>query len=188
MARKSDKRNIRHELLIEKLKQDPFLTDSELASYLNVSVPTIRLDRMSLNIPELRERIMDLAADASQPEKSNVLGNEIEVKPGAWGISIMMTSKKMCFQNTDIVRGFYIYNMAETLAVSIVEEQIALVGVANIKYKVPIHADTKLVARGEVKEKRKNDYIVWVKVYMEQIEAFSCKFILNINNTGEEKK
>lgn len=142
---------------------------------------------MSLNIPELRERIMDLAADAKQPEKSETFGSEIEVKPGAWGISIMMTNKKMCFQNTDVVRGSYIYNMAEALAVSIVEEPIALIGVANIKYKVPVHSDTKLVARGEVRMKRANDYIVWVKIYMEQIEAFCCKFILNFNKTGEEK-
>ena len=44
-----------------KLKNDPFLTDEELAEIFLVSVPTIRLDRLELGIPELRERIKDVA-------------------------------------------------------------------------------------------------------------------------------
>jgi len=47
----------RQAILLEKLEQDPFLTDEELSEMLGVSVPTIRLDRLELGIPELRERI-----------------------------------------------------------------------------------------------------------------------------------
>ena len=47
----------RQKELIEMLQADPFYTDEELASLFEVSIQTIRLDRMSLNIPELRERV-----------------------------------------------------------------------------------------------------------------------------------
>ena len=51
------KKKIRQEQLIEKVKVKPFLTDEELARQLDVSVQTIRLDRLELGIPELRGRI-----------------------------------------------------------------------------------------------------------------------------------
>jgi hypothetical protein len=54
-----------------------------------------------------------------------------------------------------------------------------LIGVANIKYKVLVTSDTRLVARGEVRVKRENSFIVWVKIYNDQVEVFSGKFILN---------
>ena len=42
-------------------KENPFITDEELAKKFNVSIQTIRLDRMELSIPELRERIKNVA-------------------------------------------------------------------------------------------------------------------------------
>ena len=47
----------RQQLLSETIEKNPFITDDQLASTFNVSVQTIRLDRMELSIPEFRERI-----------------------------------------------------------------------------------------------------------------------------------
>ena len=55
------RREERHELLRELLKIHPFYTDEELAEKLGVSVSTIRLDRMELGIPEMRERTRAVA-------------------------------------------------------------------------------------------------------------------------------
>ena len=52
----------RQRLLTERISENPFVTDEQLASEFNVSVQTIRLDRMELAIPELRERIKGVAA------------------------------------------------------------------------------------------------------------------------------
>lgn len=52
----------RQNKLINKLKEDPFLTDEDIAEYLDVSIPTIRLDRLELGIPELRQRVRDVAS------------------------------------------------------------------------------------------------------------------------------
>ena len=51
----------RHEYLLRKIKQNPFLKDEELAQACNVSVSTIRFDRAELGIAEYRERIKSVA-------------------------------------------------------------------------------------------------------------------------------
>ena len=51
----------RQELLVQTIKENPFVTDEELAEKFSVSIQTIRLDRLELNIPELRERIKNVA-------------------------------------------------------------------------------------------------------------------------------
>ena len=38
------------------------MTDEDIAEYLEVSVPTVRLDRLELGIPELRQRIREVAS------------------------------------------------------------------------------------------------------------------------------
>ena len=53
----------RQSSLMNKIKTDPFLTDEELAESFNVSIQTIRLDRLELGVPELRERIKSVAED-----------------------------------------------------------------------------------------------------------------------------
>lgn len=62
MSRVSTAKKERQNMLIEILNADPFLTDEELAEQLNVSVPTVRLDRLELGIPELRQRIKEMAS------------------------------------------------------------------------------------------------------------------------------
>ena len=46
------------------MERSPFVTDEELAAQLEVSIQTIRLDRMELGIPELRERTRQAAQEA----------------------------------------------------------------------------------------------------------------------------
>jgi acyl-CoA thioesterase FadM len=64
------------------------------------------------------------------------------------------------------------------LAIGVIDAQVALVGVANIKYKIPVYAGSKLVAKAEVKKVRGANHIVWVKIYEKQVEIFRGKFIL----------
>src|SRR5690625_3472841 len=53
----------RQHLLQETIRKTPFVTDEELAKKFSVSIQTIRLDRMELSIPELRERIKSVATN-----------------------------------------------------------------------------------------------------------------------------
>ena len=167
-------REKRKKLLQEKLNQQPYLTDGELASFFKVSVPTIRLDRLSLGIPELRERLKTLAES-----DQGIQGALIDIEKGVRGISIMETTAEMCFHGTDVVRGSYIYSMAETLALAVLNKKAAGAQVGNIKYKTPVTKGTKLVARGEVRELRANSAILWIKVYNKDSEVYRGKFIFH---------
>jgi acyl-coenzyme A thioesterase PaaI-like protein len=172
----------RQQELAEKLKEDPFLTDEELAELFSVSVPTIRLDRLEMGIPELRERIKDVAEKNYSKVKSlqggEIIGELIDITLGKYGVSILETDDSMAFERTRIIRGHYIYSLAESLAIAVIDADVALVGVANIKYKNPVYSGTRLVAKAEVRQIRGSKYIVWVKIYEKQVEMFRGKFIL----------
>lgn len=180
MARAQKK--IRQETLKEKLHISPFLTDEALAELLKVSVQTIRLDRLELGIPELRERTKQMAEDAQTKLKAiargDVIGELIDLELGKSGISIMPITADMVLEKTRVARGDYIFAQANSLALAVVDAPAAVTGVANIKYKVPIHVGEKLIAKAEVVKKRGNKYFVWVKTRNDQQEVFRSKFIM----------
>ncbi len=182
MSRSSSQKQQRQMTLLEKIKYDPFLTDEELADFFKVSVPTIRLDRLELGIPELRERIKNVAESNQEKLKSiegkELIGELIDLQLGLSAISLMETNDSMAFEKTRIVRGNFIYSLAETLAIAVIDAQVALVGVANIKYKIPVYSGAKIIAKAEVKKNKGSRFIVWVKIYEKNIEVFRGKFIL----------
>ncbi len=181
MAKISSKK-LRQQNLKEQLESQPFLTDEELAEEFKVSVPTIRLDRLELRIPELRERIKNVAEQTHNKVRSiqsqEIVGELVELNLGTSGISILETDHDMVFEKTKIVRGHFIYSFAETLSIAVIDANVALIGVANIKYISPVYAGAKLIAKAEVRRMKDNKYIVWVKINEKQIEVFRGKFIL----------
>ena len=68
------------------MNQQPFLTDEELANQFGVSVQTIRLDRLELSIPEMRERTKALAEAAYRQLKAmsgqELVGQLLDVELG----------------------------------------------------------------------------------------------------------
>lgn len=175
-------KQIRQTLLKDKLHADPFLTDETLAEQLEVSVQTIRLDRLGLGIPELRERVKQMAQEAQTKLKAiasdDVVGDLIDLELGKTGISIMHVTNEMVFEKTRVARGHYIFAQANSLALAVIDAPAAVTGVANIKYKIPIHIGDKLIAKAEVVKKRGNKYFVWVKTRNESLEVFRAKFIM----------
>ena len=182
MSRSSLLKKERQRILFEKIKGDPFLTDEELSDIFSVSVPTIRLDRLEMGIPELRERIKNVAEENYGKVKSlqskEIVGELIDINLGKYAVSVLETDESMVFEKSRIVRGHFIYSMAESIAIAVIDADVALVGVASIKYKTPVYSGCKLVARAEVKHIRGNNYIVWVKIFEKQVEMFRGKFIL----------
>ena len=175
-------KKIRQQMLQEKLACSPFLTDGELAVLLNVSVQTIRLDRLELGIPELRGRTKQMAENAQDKLKSiasdEIVGELIDLELGVQGISVMVVTPEMVFEKSQIARGHYVFSQANSLALAVIDAPTALTGVANVKYKVPIHIGEKLVAKAEVMRKRGNKYFIWVKTRSEKQEVFRAKFIM----------
>lgn len=171
----------RQEKLKEIIKEDPFQNDEELASTFGVSIQTLRLDRMELGIPELRERFRNVAKGNYEKVRSmvgaEIVGELIDLTLGKQGISILETNEAMAFKKTNIVRGHHIFSQAESLAMAVIDADVALTGVANIKYLKPIYLGDKLVAKAELVRIRGNKHFVHVKISVNQKQVFRGKFI-----------
>lgn len=172
----------RQELLRNKLQEGALLTDEELAKALQVSVQTIRLDRLALGIPEVRERTRQLANEAQRQIRTiasgEIIGEVIDLDLGRSAISLLKVTPEMVFEKTKIARGHYLFAQANSLALAVIDAPTALTGVANIKYKTPVYVGAKLIAKAEVVKVRGNKYFVWVKTLMDAKEVFRAKFIL----------
>lgn len=175
-------KKLRQETLKGKIESNPFLTDGELALLLNVSIQTLRLDRLELGIPELRERTKQMAESAQDKLKSipssEIVGELIDLELDKQGISILQITPDMVFEKTQIARGHYVFSQANSLALAVIDAPTALTGVANVKYKTPIHVGEKLIAKAEVIRKRGNKTFIWVKTRNEKQEVFRAKFIM----------
>ena len=64
------------------------------------------------------------------------------------------------------------------MAIATIDAKVALTGVANIKYKLPVYAGQKLVAKAEVTRVRGNKKFVFVRIFVKRQEVFRGKFIL----------
>ena len=166
----SSKKLIRHGKLQKLIQKDPFLTDEQLAKTLKVSVPTVRLDRLALNIPELRERIRMMASTASTRLKAidqkDIVGELIDLELNRSAISTLTITHDMVLGKTGVGRGYFMFAMADTLALALVE------------YKVPVYPGDRLVAKADVTNIKDDRYYIRVIIKKENTEVFRAKFII----------
>lgn len=150
MARGLSK-NKRHTALAEALRDNPFLTDEELAKMFGVSIPTIRLDRIELGIPEVRERLKNVAEKSYNKVKSisggELFGELIDVELEKSGLSTLDISGEMVFKKTKIARGHHLFAQANSLAVALVNSEVALTGASTVAFRRPVYLGEKVVAK-----------------------------------------
>jgi acyl-coenzyme A thioesterase PaaI-like protein len=172
----------RQRLLIERLKENPLQTDEELAQYFGVSVPTIRLDRFYLGIPELRLRSEGLARQAvtrlRAMDRGEMVGQLVDLELGRSGRSVMATTEAMAFERTGVVRGHYIFGQADSLALAVVDGDVVLTGLVNAKYKVPVKAGAEIWATAEVLRHLGSRWVVLVVSTVRDVPVFRAKFVV----------
>ena len=184
----------RQKKIEEYLSNDPFLSDKRLAELFNFSVQTIRLDRLEMGIPEMRKRIVQVAKNTPSSDKvkslskEEIVGELIDIELGKDGIAILKTSKDMAFNRTGIIRSHYIFSLADSLAISIVDAEVALTGIARLRYKKPVYAGQTLVAKARIARNRSNKYLVSVHVKTEQEEVFTGKLVIFTANNNVKKE
>ncbi|MCC8169385.1 MAG: fatty acid biosynthesis transcriptional regulator [Oscillospiraceae bacterium] len=169
----------RHAFLLQKIKEEPFLKDTDLAEACGVSVSTIRFDRAELGISEYRERVKNAAVDGLNNVHSE--GEILELELFRNGSSTLITDDAMSFDGTNIVKGQCIYAFAENLALSVIDARAALVKVANVKYISEVHAGDRLFAHSEVIRVKHNEFIVHVFIKANMNEVFRGKFSLAVS-------
>ncbi|MBR1437293.1 MAG: transcription factor FapR, partial [Synergistaceae bacterium] len=143
MLKDKPTRKLRQDRLAEIIESNPMITDNELASCLNVSVSTVRLDRALMGVPELRERIRSMAQDAMSKLRSlspgEVIGDLLELEPDKWALSVLKTAKDMAFRFTDIVSDNYIYAQAGSIAVAVINAAQVIIGSMRGHYRGHAH-------------------------------------------------
>ncbi|MFC6331208.1 transcription factor FapR [Paenibacillus septentrionalis] len=148
----------RHQLLIQYIKENPFVTDRELTRALKVSIQTIRLDRMELGIPELRERMKEMAERSYDSVRSlqldEVIGEIVDLQLDRSGISLFEIREEHVFARTGIARGHHLFAQANSLAVAVIDCPIALTASSDIRFLRPVKLGEKCIAKANV---RKND-------------------------------
>ncbi len=179
----------------EHISNDPFLSDKKLAELFNFSVQTIRLDRLEMGIPEMRKRIVQVAKDTSSSDKvkslskEEIVGELIDLELGKNAIAILKTTKDMAFNKTGIVRSHYIFSLADSLAISIIDAEVALTGLARLSYKKPVYAGQTLVAKARIARNKGNKYLVSVHVKTDQKEVFTGKLVIfTVDNSLKKEK
>ncbi|WP_274361522.1 transcription factor FapR [Paenibacillus thermotolerans] len=146
---------VRQERLKERITANPFVTDEELSLQFGVSIQTVRLDRMELGIPEVRERIKSMAAESQGVARSlpmdEVIGEVIDLQLDKSGISIMEIGKEHVFSRTKIARGHHIFAQANSLAVAVINDEVALTASADIRFIRSVKLGERCIAKAYVR-------------------------------------
>ena len=159
----------RQAALKSSIKDNPFVTDEELSAEFRVSVQTIRLDRMELSIPELRERIKHVAEKTFDDEVKSlpideVIGEIIDIELDNKAISIFDVKPEHVFQRNRIARGHHLFAQANSLAVAVMNEELALTVKSELQFLKPVKAGQRVVAKAQVTDRQPQKNRAFVKV------------------------
>lgn len=196
MSNNSFSKPIRIKKLSAYIENNPFLTDEELAKIFMVSVQTIRLDRLELGIPELRERLKHYAESSYAQVKSlagqEIIGDLLDIEIEKTGISLLEVTREMVFQKNRIARGHVLFAQANSLAVALVDAEVALTGMAKVVFVRPVNLGERIVAKAVINSKIGNKYSISVTSRSDKEVVFQGEFrIFAVDNeegtTGENR-
>ena len=171
----------RQEHLVRQLKENPFLTDEELAANFNVSIQTIRLDRLALGIPEVRQRIKSVAEEAYSGVRSlqegEIIGQLIDIKLGEYAISMLEITEDMVSRFGN-VRGHLLFAQANSLALAVIDSDVVLTGSARVRFKRPVLLGEKVIGKAVVKTRKGVSYLVSTYLKVDEELVFKGHFIM----------
>lgn len=172
----------RQALLKQTIAENPFVTDDELAHKFSVSVQTIRLDRLELSIPELRERIKHVARrqfdDVKALHEDEVIGEIVDLQLDSSAISLLEINQDLVFSRTGIARGHHLFAQANSLAVAVIDDDLALTSKASIHFIRPVRVGERVIAKARVTRVERVRTIVEVNSYAGQDHVFKGTFTM----------
>ncbi|WP_059104655.1 transcription factor FapR [Shouchella shacheensis] len=183
------KKKERQRLLQETLEENPFMTDEQLADRFSVSIQTIRLDRMEQGIPELRERIKDVATQQRDSVISlspdEVFGEMVDLQLDKRAISIFDVREDQVFARSGIARGHHLFAQANSLAVALINDELALTSKAGIQFTRQVRAGERVIAKAEAKKTERERTVVSVMSYVGEELVFAGEFVMFRSNDIE---
>ncbi|MBO9607953.1 MAG: transcription factor FapR [Paenibacillaceae bacterium] len=172
----------RQQQLAKVIDDNPFVTDEELMRTFQVSIQTIRLDRLELGIPELRERIKMMAEKSYDQVRSlplhEVIGDVIDLQLDKSGISMFEIAAEHVFSRTKIARGHHVFSQANSLAVAVINDPVALTASADIRFIRSIKLGEKCIAKAYVRSLSRGKAKVEVFTYVNDELVFQGNFLI----------
>lgn len=172
----------RQQELTKAIEANPFITDEDLTKQFNVSIQTVRLDRLELGIPELRERMKLMAEKSYDQVRSlpldEIIGEVIDLQLDTSGISIFEIREEHVFSRTKIARGHHIFSQSNSLAVALINDEIALTASADIRFIRSVRLGEKCVAKAYIRSKSKGKAKVEVLTYVGDELVFQGNFLI----------
>jgi len=182
----------RHKKLLEALQANPFMNDEELAHYLGVSIQTIRLDRMELDVAELRERMKSIASNMLNNEQFiqgyRLIGELLETNPGKHTYSLLIIGQEMGVPKTGVARPYFLVAQAHSAALQIFEhpDEVSITS-ANVKFLRPVRVGEKLLASAELIDSRGEQHKIKVVTRVGQEKVFRATFHMCITHLQENE-
>lgn len=175
------KKEDRQAQLLTKIEQTPFITDQELADIFLVSIQTIRLDRLELRIPELRQRIKSVATNQwSEKVKSlpvdEIIGEIIDLELDKRAISILNIKVEHVFSRNNIARGHHLFAQANSLAVAIIDDELALTNKSEIAFIRQVKLGEQVVCKAKVISKNEKHSHIEINSYVKDELVFTGQF------------
>jgi acyl-coenzyme A thioesterase PaaI-like protein len=175
-------KRVRQQRLLQAIEENPFMTDEELMRTFEVSIQTVRLDRLELGIPELRERMKHMAVKNYDQVRSmpldEIIGEVIDIQLNHSGISIFEIKEEHVFSRTKIARGHHIFSQANSLAVAVINDPIALTASADIRFVRSVKLGEKCVAKAYVRSLSKGKAKVETFTYVGEEIVFQGVFTI----------
>jgi acyl-coenzyme A thioesterase PaaI-like protein len=173
----------RHERIKTEIGKNPFISDDDLASFLEVSIHTIRSDRRKMGIPEVRKRGKDITHNLFAQSRSlshqEIVGEILEIETDKEGLSLLETTEKMSLEKTKIIRGHILFAQANTIANAVVDAEIALTAEAKIEFIAPAYAGDRILAKAKVISSHKRKRVVEVILKTQKDLVFHGTFTIN---------
>ena len=161
----------RREAITDVIRQNPCLTDEDLAKRFSVSAATIRLDRQMLGIPQMRKRIEKAVSE--HPSGFHEELQILDMEKGKKGLALFHTTEKM----TD---------RSGMVSADLAGQVFTPVQVGNIKYKEPVGSGEQLVLKGKIALMKVNRKYIYISFFKRAAEVFRAKFIMEVSKTGGE--
>ncbi|MBY7143670.1 transcription factor FapR [Virgibacillus sp. NKC19-3] len=177
----------RQQALKETIAETPFINDEQLAQKFAVSIQTIRLDRMELSIPELRERIKSVANNQIKAlPMEEVIGEIIDLELDKRAISILDIKSEHVFSRNKIARGHHLFAQANSLAVAVINDELALTAKTELKFTRQVKEGERVIAKATTEGKDDKGFrIVNVNSFVENEQVLTGLFYMY--QTHEQK-
>lgn len=150
-----------------------------------MSVQTVRLDRLECGIPELRERLKSVASQHMKEtvkslQTEEIFGEIIDVELDDKALSIFDVTDDHVFKHSGIARGHHLFAQANSLAVAVLDDDLALTVRSSLHFAKPVKAGDRVVARAVVRQEtlKNKSTVVDVISTVESEPVFSGEFLM----------